>query len=86
MAANKVRQFKSVTTFPAERIKTAEIELENLIQRRASLSKRERGQEPLMAPIDGVITATQAVIGQVVTSKDVLFQIVEPKALWVAGL
>jgi cobalt-zinc-cadmium efflux system membrane fusion protein len=86
LAANKVRQFKSVSTFPAERIKTAEIELENLIQRRASLSKRERGQEPLVAPIDGVITATQAVIGQVVTSKDVLFHIVEPKALWVEAL
>lgn len=86
LAANKVRQFKSVSTFPAERIKTAEIELENLQQRRASLSKRERGQEPLMAPIDGVITATQAMIGQVVTSKDVLFHVVEPTALWVEAL
>jgi membrane fusion protein, heavy metal efflux system len=86
LAANKVRQFKSVSTFPAERIRTAEIELENLQQRRASLSKRERGQEPLLAPIDGVITATQVMIGQVVTPKDVLFHVVEPKALWVEAL
>lgn len=87
LAQNKLEQFrKFAATFPAERIKTAEIELENLKQRRASLNKRQSGREELIAPIDGVIMSSQAQIGQVVSSKDVLFNIVQPKAVWVEAL
>ncbi len=87
LAQNKLDQFrKFAATFPAERIKTAEIELENLKQRRAALNKRQTGREDLVAPIDGVIMSSQAQIGQVVSSKDVLFNIVQPKALWVEAL
>lgn len=87
LAQNKLDQFrKFAATFPAERIKTAEIELENLRQRRASLNKRQSGREELIAPIDGVIMSSQAQIGQVVSSKDVLFNIVQPKAVWIEAL
>lgn len=87
LAQNKLDQFrKFAATFPAERIKTAEIELENLKQRRASLNKRQSGKEELIAPIDGVIMSSQVQIGQVVSSKDVLFNIVQPKAVWVEAL
>lgn len=87
LAQNKLDQFrKFASTFPAERIKTAEIELENLKQRRASLNKRQSGREELIAPIDGVIMSAQAQIGQIVSSKDVLFNIMQPKAVWVEAL
>ena len=87
LAQNKLDQFrKFASTFPAERIKTAEIELENLKQRRAALNKRQAGREELIAPIDGVIMSSQAQIGQVVSSKDVLFNIMQPKAIWVEAL
>ena len=87
LAQNKLDQFrKFAATFPAERIKTAEIELENLKQRRAALNKRQTGREDLVAPIDGVIMSSQAQIGQVVSSKDILFNIVQPNALWVEAL
>lgn len=87
LAQNKLEQFrKFAATFPAERIKTAEIELENLKQRRASLNKRQSGREELIAPIDGVIMSSQVQIGQVVSPKDVLFNIVQPKSLWVEAL
>lgn len=87
LAQNKLDQFrKFASTFPAERIKTAEIELENLKQRRAALNKRQAGTEELAAPIDGVVMSSQAQIGQVVSSKDVLFNIVQPKALWIEAL
>jgi len=86
LAANRVEQFKRFNTFPAERIRTAEIELENLVRRRSALKKRTSVNDPLVAPIDGVIVAAQAAIGQVVSTKDVLFQIVEPRTLWVEAL
>lgn len=86
LAANRVEQFKRFNTFPAERIRTAEIELENLVRRRSTLKERTSVNEPLVAPIDGVIVAAQAAIGQIVSPKDVLFQIVEPRTLWVEAL
>lgn len=86
LAENRVEQFKRFATFPAERIRTAEIELQSLQRRRATLSQRKAVNEPLIAPIDGVIIAAQAAIGQVVSPKDILFQVVEPRALWVEAL
>jgi hypothetical protein len=86
LAENRVSQFKRFATFPAERIRTAEIELENLVRRRATLAERKAVNEPLIAPIDGIIIAAQAAIGQVVSPKDVLFQIVEPRVFWIEAL
>lgn len=86
LAKNRLDQFRKFNTFPAERIRTAEIEVENLERRRATLTQRKRGNEPLIAPIDGVIASAQAVIGQVVSPKDILFQLVEPQALWIEAL
>lgn len=86
LAENRVAQFKRFDTFPAERIRTAEIELENLVRRRSTLAKRSIVSEPLVAPIDGVIVSAQATIGQVVSPRDILFQVVHPQVLWVEAL
>ena len=87
LAQNKLDQFRKFsTTFSPERVKTAEIEVENLKQRRAALNMRQLGRENLLAPIDGVIMSSQVQIGQVVASKDALFNIVQPNALWVEAL
>ncbi|MEQ1647009.1 MAG: efflux RND transporter periplasmic adaptor subunit [Hyphomicrobiaceae bacterium] len=87
LAQNKLDQYrKFATTFSAEKIRTAEIEVDNLRQRRAALNKRQAGREDLIAPADGVIMSAQAQIGQIVSPKDVLFNIVQPSALWVEAL
>jgi membrane fusion protein, heavy metal efflux system len=86
LAENRVTQFKRFTTFPAERVRTAEIELENLLRRRATLAERKAVNEPLISPIDGIIIAAQASIGQIVSPKDVLFQVVEPRTFWIEAL
>lgn len=89
LAQNKVDQFRSLVrsnTLAPERLRTVEIELENLRKRRATLSTSQGGAEPLTAPIDGVIAGIRAVPGQVVTPSDVLFQIVDPRHLWVEAL
>jgi RND family efflux transporter MFP subunit len=89
LAQNKVDQFRPLVrnnTLSSERLRTVEIELENLVKRRASLTTSQRGAEPLVSPVDGVIAGMRAVPGQVVGPADVLFQIVDPRSLWVEAL
>ena len=89
LAQNKVEQFRPLVrsnTLSPERLRVVEIELENLRSRRATLSTSQRGGEPLLAPVDGVIAAMRAVPGQVIAPQDVLFQIVDPASLWIEAL
>jgi RND family efflux transporter MFP subunit len=89
LAQNRVDQFKPLVrsnTLSPERLRTVEIELENLKKRRATLATSQRGSELLTAPIDGVIAGMRALPGQVVSPQDVLFQIVDPSSLWVEAL
>lgn len=89
LAQNRVEQFRPLvrnSTLSPERLRTVEIELENLKRRRAMLTTSQRGAEPLASPIDGVVAGMRAVPGQVVGPQDVLFQIVDPKSLWVEAL
>jgi len=49
--------------------------------------KASRNQsEVLLAPVDGVIAQVHAAAGQVVTSADTLFHIVDPESLWVEAM
>lgn len=89
LAQNRVDQFRPLVksnTLSPERLRTVEIELENLKRRRATLATSQRGAELLTAPVDGVIAGMRAVPGQVVSPQDVVFQIVDPKSLWVEAL
>jgi RND family efflux transporter MFP subunit len=88
LAQNRVDQFRPLVrsnTLSPERLRTVEIELENLRKRRATLATSQR-VELLTAPVDGVIAGMRALPGQVVSPQDVLFQIVDPKSLWVEAL
>ena len=64
----------------------AEAELEGLRRRRQVLLEIRVEPEALRAPTSGVIAAARVVPGQVVQAQDVLFQIVDPAALWVEAL
>ncbi len=89
LAQNKVEQFRPLVrsnTLSPERLRTVEVELENLKKRRATLASSQRGAEPLISPVDGVIAGMRALPGQVVSSQDILFQIVDPTSLWVEAL
>jgi RND family efflux transporter MFP subunit len=89
LAQNKVDQFRPLVrnnTLSPERLRTVEIELESLKKRRATLATSQRGAEPLTSPIDGVIAGMRVLPGQVVSPQDVLFQLVDPKSLWVEAL
>jgi cobalt-zinc-cadmium efflux system membrane fusion protein len=59
------------------------LELEGLRRRRADVDNARREPEPLVAPVDGVIASANAAAGQIADPNSIIFQIVDPKRLWV---
>ena len=82
----RLRRLAASGTAPAAQVTDAEIELESLKRRREIIRETRAAPEVLRAPIDGVIASVRVVAGQVVQAQDVLFQIIDPKALWVEAL
>jgi membrane fusion protein, heavy metal efflux system len=60
-----------------------EAELAGLYRRRDLVRDTRVAPEALRAPVDGVLALSRVVTGQVVQAQDLLFQIVDPNALWV---
>ena len=57
------------------------------MRKRREIVRQNRAEpEVLRAPVDGVIASARVVAGQVVQAQDALFQIVDPKGLWVEAL
>lgn len=71
---------------PRSNIEDTELEVANLEQRLAGLKQAKLAPEVLTAPIDGVLSTSRAVAGQVVAAQDNLFQIVDTSRLWVEAL
>jgi RND family efflux transporter MFP subunit len=82
----RVRQLSDRGVAPPSQVTDAETELEGLRRRREIVRQTRIEPEVLLAPIDGTIAAARVVAGQVVASQDVIFQIVDPKGLWVEAL
>jgi RND family efflux transporter MFP subunit len=82
----RVRQLAERNVAPPSQVADAETELEGLRRRREILRQTRIEPETLRAPIDGTIAAARVVAGQVVGSQDVIFQLVDPKGLWVEAL
>jgi hypothetical protein len=64
----------------------AELELAGLRRRREVVLETRVDREVLRAPTTGAIAAAKVVPGQVVHPQEIMFQIVDPKALWVEAL
>jgi RND family efflux transporter MFP subunit len=64
----------------------AMMELKGLKERRVALDRTRGESEKLIAPVSGVIGASNAVAGQIAESNAVVFQIVDPERLWVEAL
>ena len=71
---------------PGKDIDEARGELEAARRRRAAVGPTLVQRELLRAPVSGVVSLANAVTGQVVDSRDVLFEIVDPERLWVEAL
>jgi RND family efflux transporter MFP subunit len=82
----RIRQLVERNAAPQSQIIDAEIELEGLRKRREIVRQNRTEPEVLRAPVEGVIASARVVAGQVVQAQDPLFQIVNPKGLWVEAL
>ncbi|MDX2205413.1 MAG: efflux RND transporter periplasmic adaptor subunit [Hyphomicrobiaceae bacterium] len=71
---------------PRSNIEDAELEVSSLEQRLAGLRQAKLAPEVLTAPIDGVVSTSRALAGQVVAAQDSLFQVVDTSSLWVEAL
>lgn len=71
---------------PRSNIEDTELDVANLEQRLTGLKQAKLAPEILTAPIDGVLSTSRAVAGQVVAAQDNLFQIVDTSRLWVEAL
>ncbi|GGD05007.1 efflux RND transporter periplasmic adaptor subunit [Aureimonas glaciei] len=62
------------------------IELEGLRDRRAAIDQVQVKPEALVAPVSGVVAASNAIAGQMAESNAIVFHIVDPSRLWVEAL
>lgn len=87
LAQRKLERYRlAPSAFPRAQMEDAEVEVAGLERRRAALEVAPRAPEKLIAPVEGVIAASSAVIGQVADANAVIFQIIDPGRFWVEAL
>jgi cobalt-zinc-cadmium efflux system membrane fusion protein len=82
----RLRPLAEGNAVPRNQVVDIETELEGLRRRREAIRNARTEPELLRAPTGGVIAMAQVVPGQVVQPQDTLFQIVDPKGVWVEAL
>lgn len=84
LARQRVARLESLAdTVPRKEIEAARAELASLGAATRSVGAGLDGREPLLAPVSGTIAQANAISGQVVEARDLLFQIVDPTRLQV---
>ena len=89
IVTRKVERYRTLMATAAiarSQMEDAETELRGLHARRANLDRIQREPEALIAPVDGIIAAANAVAGQMAEPNAVIFQIVDPAVLWIEAL
>lgn len=75
-----------VGSLPQKEIDAARAEAVSLRARKAAVAGSLFQREALRAPVSGVISQADAVAGQVVEAREILFGIVDPAKLWVEAV
>jgi membrane fusion protein, heavy metal efflux system len=87
IAEQRVKRLESLEgTVPRKEIDAARTELASLQQRERTIGASIGSREALVAPVSGVIATANALHGQVVDAKDLLFDIVDPQRLLIEAL
>lgn len=73
-------------TVPRKDIEVAQSEAQSLSERIAAVSAGLSNREALVAPVSGVIASANAVAGQVVDARELVFEIVDPARLRIEAL
>lgn len=71
---------------PRIKIEEARIEVDALKKRRAAVGNSLQTLEALLAPVSGVIGVSNVLAGQVVDTKDILFELLDPERMAVEAL
>lgn len=84
LAEQRLRRLEGLEgTVPRKEIEAARAEATSLAERERSIGGSLVARETLTAPVSGVIARADLVVGQVVESRDVLFEVVDPARLLV---
>jgi len=84
LAEHRVKRLESLEgTVPRKDIEAARIEAQSLAERERSISASLDAREPLRAPVSGVIARAELRVGQIVDSREVLIEVVDPARMLV---
>ncbi|MCP5279742.1 MAG: HlyD family efflux transporter periplasmic adaptor subunit [Thiobacillus sp.] len=87
LAEKRLARLKELAdTVPRKDIEAAESEIDSLTGRIAALGAGLSNRDALVAPVSGVIAMSNAVAGQVVEAREVVFEVVDPNRLRIEAL
>lgn len=87
LAARRVARLTELAdTVPRKDIEAAESELQSLTQRLVAVGAGLATRDALVAPVSGVIASANAVAGQVVDARELVFEVVDPSRLRIEAL
>ncbi|MEN9831147.1 MAG: hypothetical protein RLZZ487_752, partial [Pseudomonadota bacterium] len=84
IAELRLRRLESLEgTVPRKDIDAARIDVQSLIEREKRIAESLDSREPLRAPVSGVIARADVKAGQIVDTREVLIEIIDPARLMV---
>lgn len=87
LAEKRVARLKELAdTVPKKDIEAAESELASLTERAAAVGGSLSNRDALVAPVSGIVASSNAVAGQVVDARELIFEVVDPKRLRIEAL
>ena len=87
LAARRVERLAELAdTVPRKDIEAAESELHSLTQRLGAVGAGLATRDALVAPVSGVIASANAVAGQVVDARELVFEVVDPSRMRIEAL
>ncbi len=87
IAEQKLSRLNRISGIIAQKeIEDTQVELEALRVQQGALAPKAAERLSLKAPVDGLISVANVRPGQVVSARDTLFEIVDPKKLWVEAI
>ena len=87
LAARRVERLTELAdTVPRKDIEAAESELQSLTQRLGAVGAGLATRDALVAPVSGVIASANAVAGQVVDARELVFEVVDPSRMRIEAL
>jgi len=84
IAEQRLRRLESLEgTVPRKDIDAARIDVQSLTEREKRIAESLDSREPLRAPVSGVISRADVKAGQIVDTREVLIEIIDPARLMV---